>query len=208
MVVIELIREGTTSTGTIGTPGRPPVTSHAAIEAAAFVLFADVGFDQTTTDEIAAAAGIGRRTLFRYFPSKNDIPWGQFDRSLTFFRATLEGMPPDIPVWKAVHRGVVLFNTFDPAVIDQHRERMSLILRTPSLQAHSVLMYEQWRGVIADFVAQRYGLKSTHALPITVGHASLSLALSSYEQWLESPSERLEDILHSTFSLLREFLQP
>jgi len=54
--------------------GRPEATSHAAIEQAAFRLFGDSGFDATTLDAIAAEVGVGRRTLFRYYASKNDIP--------------------------------------------------------------------------------------------------------------------------------------
>jgi AcrR family transcriptional regulator len=70
--------------------GRPPATSHAEIEAAAFALFAQKGFDATTMEDIATAVGVGRRTLFRYFPSKNDIPWGQFDDSLEHLRIETE----------------------------------------------------------------------------------------------------------------------
>jgi TetR/AcrR family transcriptional regulator, regulator of mycofactocin system len=187
-------------------PGRPPATSHAAIEAAAFGLFAERGFDETTADDIAEAVGIGRRTLFRYFPSKFDIPWGEFDQSLAHFRDTLAAMPHDIPVWQAVHRGVVLFNTFDADAVAQHRARMALILQTPALQAHSVLMYEQWRSVIADYVAERYALRSTDLLPRTVGHASLALALSAYEQWLQSETASLEQLLAAAMASLRQFL--
>lgn len=186
--------------------GRPPATSHAQIEAAAFRLFAERGFEETTVDDIAEAVGVGRRTLFRYFPSKFDIPWGQFDQSLAHFRATLAAMPPELPLWESVHRGVVLFNTFDPEVIAQHRERMALILQTPSLQAHSVLMYEQWRRVIADYVAERRGLKSTDALPVTIGHVSLALAISSYEQWLRKPSSSLTGLLDDSLASLRTYL--
>jgi TetR/AcrR family transcriptional regulator, regulator of mycofactocin system len=186
--------------------GRPPATSHAAIESAAFALFAERGFDETTVEDIAAAVGIGRRTLFRYFPSKYDIPWGQFDASLSAFHRTLESMPDDLPVWDAVHRGVVEFNRFDPDAVDQHRQRMTLILRTPSLQAHSVLMYEQWRTVIADYVATRRGVPADSPLPRTVAQVSLALALSSYEQWLSDDSRSLEEILDGTISLLREYL--
>src|SRR6478752_5661725 len=70
-------------------PGRPEATSHAEIEQAAFRLFAERGFDGTTLGDIAAAVGVSRRTLFRYYPSKNDIPWGQFDRTLESFRRIL-----------------------------------------------------------------------------------------------------------------------
>lgn len=186
--------------------GRPPATSHAQIEAVAFRLFAERGFEETTVDDIADAVGVGRRTLFRYFPSKFDIPWGQFDESLAYFRATLTAMPSDLPLWESVHRGVVLFNSFDPEAIAQHRERIALILQTPSLQAHAVLMYEQWRTVIAEYVAERRGIESTDALPVTVGHVSLALAISSYEQWLRQPSSSLTGLLDHSLSSLRTYL--
>ncbi len=183
------------------------MTSHAVIEAAAFGLFADRGFDDTTVDEIAEAAGIGRRTLFRYFPSKYDIPWGQFDAHLVRFRATLDAMPEDLPLWRAVQRGVVAFNTLDARDEPQHRERMRLILGTPGLQAHSVLMYGRWRRVIMEFVAVRRGVAPDDPLPVTVGHVSLALALSAYERWLASPEAVLEVMLDDTMGLLREYLE-
>lgn len=186
--------------------GRPLATSHAAIESAALALFASGRFDECTTDEIAEAVGIGRRTLFRYFPSKYDIPWGQFGESLDFFRETLEAMPEEMPTWEAVQRSVVLFNTFDASVTRQHRTRMTLILRTPSLQAHSVLMYERWRSVIADFVAERHGLLPTDLLPRTVGHVSLALAISAYEQWLGQPRASLTGLLEQSMGSLRSYL--
>jgi mycofactocin system transcriptional regulator len=187
-------------------PGRPPVTSHAAIEAAAFRLFAERGFDETTVDEIAEAAGIGRRTLFRYFPSKYDIPWGQFDASLLAFRRMLEEMPASMPLWEAVHRGVVAFNTLAPENVEQHRQRMRLILGTPGLQAHSFLMYEHWRGVIVDFVAARCGVAADHPLPVTAGHVSLALALAAYDRWL-STDVALDVALDESMATLRSFLE-
>ena len=186
--------------------GRPPATSHAAIELAAFALFAHQGFDETTTDEIAEAAGIGRRTLFRYFASKNDIPWGQFDDSLDFFRDSLYSMPADLSVWQAVQRSVILFNSFDPSVMEQHRTRMRLILQTPSLQAHSVLMYERWRSVIAEYVAARTGQQSTDLTPRMAGHVSLALAISAYEQWLNNPDASLGELLEASLESLREYI--
>jgi TetR/AcrR family transcriptional regulator, regulator of mycofactocin system len=187
--------------------GRPPATSHAAIEEAAFLLFAEQGFDETTTDDIAEVAGIGRRTLFRYFPSKYDIPWGQFDDSLDYFRDTLAEVGDNLPTWRAVQRAVVLFNTFDAAILPQHHKRMNLILKTPSLQAHSVLMYERWREVIADYVAERTGSDSTGLLPRTAGHVSLALAMSAYEQWLLRPKADLTVLLDESMYQLHVYLR-
>ena len=92
--------------------GRPVATSHAQIEAVAFRLFAERGFDAVTMADIAAEVGVGRRTLFRYFESKNDIPWGQFDRTLDGFRAILAESPDDLPLADAVQRAVLSFNEY------------------------------------------------------------------------------------------------
>jgi TetR/AcrR family transcriptional regulator, regulator of mycofactocin system len=186
--------------------GRPEVTSHAAIEQAAFRLFAERGFGGTTMDAIAEAVGVGRRTLFRYYASKNDIPWGQFDLTLSGFRQILEGMPPDLDLREAVHRGVVAFNDFPADAQPPHRERMRLILETPALQAHSVLRYAQWRAVIAQYVAARLGLAPDDLVPAGVAQVSLAMALTAYEQWLDDDaSPPLPELLDDAMAALRSY---
>jgi len=187
-------------------PGRPGSTSHAAIERAAFRLFAERGFERTTLAAIADEVGVGRRTLFRYFASKNDIPWGRFDQSLDEFAHTLRSMPGELPLWEAVHRAVLRFNDFDADARPSHRERMLLILGTPALEAHSVLRYAQWRAVIARFVADRRGLDPDDLLPRLVGQVSLAVTLSSYGVWLQEPGRDLLGVLDESKSALRDLL--
>lgn len=196
----------TTRPSTRGTLGRPVATTHGEIEQAAFRLFAQRGFEGTTMAAIADAVGVGRRTLFRYYESKNDIPWGQFDRTLDNFRTILDESPGDLPLHEAVHRAVLRFNEFPDDAQPPHRERMRLILRTPALQAHSVLRYAQWRRVIAEYVAHRRGLTPDDLLPRTVGHVSLALALTAYEQWLEEPTSSLPTLLDQCMRQLRDYL--
>lgn len=188
--------------------GRPGATSHAEIEQAAFRLFARRGFDEVTMGDIAAEVGVGRRTLFRYFESKNDIPWGQFDRTLDGFRALLAAMPEDLPVHEAVQLGVQRFNEFPAGAQAEHRQRMRLILQTPTLQAHSALQYAAWRGVIAEYVADRLGLQPDDLLPRTVGHVALATAVSAYEAWLADEAADLADLLDESTQGLRDFLLP
>ncbi|MGB0101986.1 MAG: mycofactocin system transcriptional regulator [Nocardioides sp.] len=186
--------------------GRPVATSHAEIERVAFRLFAERGFDAVTMTDIAAEVGVGRRTLFRYFESKNDIPWGQFDRTLDGFRAILAEQPPDLSLHEAVHRGVVAFNDFPTEAEPSHRDRMRLILETPTLQAHSVLRYAAWRTVIAEYVAERCDADAGDLLPRTVGSVSLALAISAYEGWLADPGTDLANLLDEAMSGLRGYL--
>ncbi len=174
--------------------GRRRVTSREELEPIALRLFVSRGFEETSVDDIAAAAGVGRRTVFRYFPSKNDMVWGNFDRELDRLRAWFDGCPDEVPLMEAIRRGVIAFNDF-PADDQAHRRRMTLILGTPALQAHSTLRYAEWRAVVADFAARRLGLRREDLLPRLVGHTALAAAVAAYEQWLRDESGDLAELL-------------
>jgi len=183
-------------------------TSHAEIEQAAFELFSEHGFERTTLDAIAERVGVGRRTLFRYYQSKNDIPWGQFDQTLAGFRALLDSQPADLPLHDAVHRSVVEFNRFPGDASPSHRSRMRLILTTPELRAHSVHQYAEWRAAIAEYVARRAGQQPTDLMPRMVGQVSLALALTAYDVWLDDETADLLTVLDDGMRELKDYLRP
>src|SRR4051812_37167796 len=205
VVMRRILAQGATSVHSAGvaevsTPrvGRPPATSPDDIEREAMRLFTAQGFDATTVDEIAAAAGIGRRTFFRYFGSKNDVVWGRFDEGLAQLRATLDAAPADRPIVDVLREAIVAFNALPPAQVPVHRQRMALILGVDSLQAHSTLMYAEWRHVIAEFVAARTDASADDLLPRLAGHLLLGSAVSAYEQWLTDPRADLTALLDKT----------
>ena len=181
--------------GGTGHPGRRRATSRAELEQAAFALFAVRGFDATTVDEIAAAAGIGRRTFFRYFPSKNDIPWGSFENELERMRVRLKACPPEVPLTDAIRVALIDFNRVAPAQVPLHRRRMELILRVPTLLAHSTLRFTAWREVVAEFVAERTGRRQDDLAPQAIAHAVLGVAIAAYEHWLDDPDSDLGTLL-------------
>jgi mycofactocin system transcriptional regulator len=180
-----------------GIPGRRPVTSRGELEYVAFALFAEKGFEQTTVDDIAAAAGIGRRTFFRYFPSKNDVPWGDFERELGRMRDRLRACPPEVPLMDAIRLALVDFNRVDPGQIPWHRRRMALILRVPALLAHSTLRFAAWRDVVAEFAAERSGQRPDGLAPQAIAYAVLGVAIAAYEQWLDHTDADLSVLLDS-----------
>ena len=171
------------------------MTTHADLEQAAFALFAAHGFDATTVDEIAEAAGIGRRTFFRYFPSKNDVPWGAFEHELERMRVRLKACPPEVPLMDAIRLALIDFNRVAPAQVPLHRRRMELILRVPTLLAHSTLRFTAWREVIAEFVAERTGRRPDDLAPQAIAHAILGVAVAAYEHWLDDPGADLGTLL-------------
>ncbi|MGW4478880.1 mycofactocin system transcriptional regulator [Rhodococcus triatomae] len=185
-----------------GRIGRRPSTTPDRISDIAIALFAEQGFEETSVDQIAEAAGIARRTFFRYFPSKNAVPWGDFDNHLSDMREQLASLPADIPLAEGLTRALLEFNRFPPDVAPVHRQRMQVILNAPALQAYSMVMYTGWREVVAEYVAARTGASTTDHLPRTAGWMMLGTALAAYEQWLADESLELIDLLRSGSEIL------
>jgi len=188
--------------------GRQPSTSRAALSHIALQLFLERGFENTTVDDVASAAGIGRRTLFRYFPSKNDLPWGDFEAELTRMRAFLAATAPTVSLVDALAAAVAEFNRFPPQEIPYHRERMNLLLNVPALLAHSTLRYADWRAVVSDFAAIRLGVAADSIEPTAIGWVFLGASLAGYEQWLREDDSDLVELLESAFQLLRVVFSP
>lgn len=185
-----------------GRPGRRPATSHEEIARVGLQLFAERGFDAVSVDDIAAAAGVGRRTLFRYYPSKNDIAWGTFDNHLRDWERWIDTETKDLALMPAIRAAVLHFNSYDPDVLVGHRLRMSLILDSPALQAHATLRYERWRAVIARLAESRLGCDSGDFRPAVLAHLTLGAALASYEQWLRDPGSDLLALLNQALDVL------
>ncbi|WP_104174460.1 TetR family transcriptional regulator [Arthrobacter sp. Y81] len=59
--------------------GRPVTIDPDAVAAIALRLFAERGYEQTSMEDIARAAGIGRKSLYRYFSNKAELVWGGMD---------------------------------------------------------------------------------------------------------------------------------
>ncbi len=182
--------------------GRRRSTTPHHITDAAIGLFVARGFADVSVDDVAHAAGISRRTLFRYYASKNAILWGDFDTHLAHLQDLLDSVDPRVPLGEALRAALLAFNTFDESETVRHRQRMRVILQTAELQAYSMTMYAGWREVIAEFVARRSGAKTTDLLPQTVAWTMLGVALSAYEQWLGDESVPLPVALGNAFDVV------
>lgn len=181
--------------------GRPPSTTHEEIEAAALDLFVSRGFEATSVEDIANAVGVVRRTIFRYFPSKNDIVWGDFDRVIERLRGHLdegESLPPA----EALRRAAVLSNRYPAEQLPALRVRMTLITTAPALQAHSMLRYAAWRGAVAEWAARRLGAAPDDLLPEVVGHVALGASMAAFSRWVRNPGEDLEQCIDRSYRAL------
>ncbi|KIF70600.1 TetR family transcriptional regulator [Streptomyces sp. AcH 505] len=184
--------------------GRQPSTSVGELSHVALQLFVERGFAETTVDDIANASGIGRRTFFRYFRSKNDVPWGDFDDLVEQMREYLRATPQETPLLDALRSAIVEFNQFPAEEIEYHKRRMDLLLNVPSLVAHSTLRYASWRQVVAEYAARRLGVSEDDLRPQVIAWTFLAASLSAYEQWLRRDGSDLRELLWSAFDVLSE----
>jgi mycofactocin system transcriptional regulator len=182
--------------------GRRRSTTQDHITDVALDLFANYGFGSVSVDDVAQASGIARRTLFRYYSSKNAIPWGDFDAHLQHFRDLFAQVDDNEPISPALRSALLAFNTFDPSETERHRQRMRVILQTAELQAYSMTMYAGWRGVVADFVAARIGGKAGDLVAQSVAWLMLGVALSAYEHWLADEAVSLPQALGDAFDVV------
>ena len=165
-----------------------PLTTIEEIEQAALEIFAERGFDDPTVEEIAAAAGISRRTFFRYFPAKADIPWGNFEALLRNMDAWYASAPDDRPIFDVIAEGTLRFNRVHAEGKVAHRERMTLIMRTPALVANAALRHSEWSAVIARYAARRLDEPPDALAPQLVAH----IALGCVERRLQRVAPRRE----------------
>jgi len=112
-------------------------------------LFVEQGFDKTSVDEVAAAAGIARRTLFRYFPSKEAIFFAPQEARLEQFEALLQQAPTDAPPFVVIEEAMLeiarLYMNDRTHMLTQRRA----IEASQTLMAYDLQMDRTWEDVIA-----------------------------------------------------------
>jgi mycofactocin system transcriptional regulator len=163
--------------------GRPPGTSARELEVIALRLFTERGFHETTVDDIAAAAGVSRRTFFRYYDAKSDVLWNEFDTEVETIRKLLAGASADLPVLAAVREAVLAANHYRAEDVPELRMRMSLLSAVPDLAASAAIHYDAWERAISAYVGTRTGQPADSLYPLVVGRAVLAACRAAYERW-------------------------
>jgi AcrR family transcriptional regulator len=128
---------------------RKKAQTRAAIQEQALRLFLAQGYEATTVEAIAAAAGVSHMTFFRYFPTKEDVVLADdYDALLV---AAIRARPvAEAPLTKIRRALIPAFAAIYPIARDALLARTRLILTTPALRAR---LWEQ-QHVTEDLIAQ------------------------------------------------------
>jgi AcrR family transcriptional regulator len=121
-------------------------------------LFLEQGFDDTTMEQIAQEAGISRRSLFRYFGTKEDIVLGYLVESGFVVKDALEARPVSEGPWEAL-RAALESLTFVPGYSPEKNLAVSKMLyETPSLRAGHLEKQLRWQELLVPNIQVRLGM--------------------------------------------------
>lgn len=188
--------------------GRPRGTTKRQLELIAMRLFSEQGFDETTVEQIAAAAGISGRTFFRYFPSKAEVLWYQFDDEVDALRADFATVPDDLPLMTAVRQVVLNANRYRAEDVPELRTRMQLVATVPALAATAGAHYDAWERAVSAFAASRLGQPADGLIPLAVGRTTLAAARAAFDAWLARADADLTTYLDQALTALEHGFAP
>ncbi len=166
---------------------RQRVAAREEIASVARELVLAQGFGATTVDQIAAAAGISRRSFFHRFPSKEDVVLGDLDALGAGLLRVLEGRPRAEDAWTALREAL---GTLRGEQSDSDLLAMAEIYAaTPSLRARHLEKHLRWHALLAPEVERRLGVPPVEGgdpRAIAVVAAALSCLDVAVEAWRRS----------------------
>lgn len=158
-------------------------------------LFVERGYESTTIEHIAEAVGMSRRTLYRYFSTREDVVLGKLDLVAHDMLAELRSRPADEPVWTSLRhsfdRVVVHLDSSEKASFAEPMQR--IIFGTPGLLASYLEKLERTQGAAELIVRERAQAAGAawapdDPTPRAVVAAALGCLLAAQHAWLAGGS--------------------
>jgi AcrR family transcriptional regulator len=173
-----------------------------AIYDAAIDLFAEKGFDETTVEEVAQAAGVSRRSFFRYFASKDDLLAQNVVHFGSILSATITACPPALTPLETV-RETVLAVVKQTAAHPHTRQIIEISQRSASArQAHHSRMMEVEDTVAAAFAGRLRSASKDDLKPRVLASLTLSIMNVAIISWFRNDYQDLSTAARQVFSNL------
>lgn len=181
-----------------------------ALVSAALDLFLAKGYEETTVDEIAERAGVGRRTFFRYFPSKDDVVFPDHDERLAMVGAFLDSADPaaqPIALVCEAARLVLRMYVEDPAFAVR---RYQLTRSVAPLRDREIATVSRYQHEFSAYLRRRLASAPDGALRAEVAAAAVVAAHNHVlRHWLKDGARSdVELNLDQAFQFVRHALDP
>ncbi|PYY49644.1 TetR/AcrR family transcriptional regulator [Curtobacterium sp. MCBD17_023] len=173
--------------------GRPRTIDPDRVSLVALRLFDERGYDLVSMDEVAAAAGVSRRSLFRLFPTKASLVWGGLDEFAERLTAALDARPADEPARAGLRAAYRAAATFPDAVVETTRHRLRVIRANPTLAREAPRFPGGTEEHLVRFVAEHDGFRADGLAPAVTAAVVIGAATAALRWWAEQDDGRPED---------------
>jgi AcrR family transcriptional regulator len=173
--------------------------TRAEVAEVAFDLFAERGFDVTTADEVAEAAGISRASFFRLFSSKEEAVFVALEATGAVIAAALAERPAREDHWTALRSAfTVAIDQYlgDP---EQALARARLAQQNPALRARLIDLQNSWGRDIRGPLAARMGEPADSLAVEAVERAALAAFDVAATRWGDSGGGDLIALIDGSF---------
>ncbi|WP_182047548.1 TetR/AcrR family transcriptional regulator [Curtobacterium sp. ME26] len=182
--------------------GRPRTIDPDAVSLVALRLFNEQGFDTVSMDDVAIAAEVSRRSLFRLFPSKAALVWAGIDEFATRFTAALDARPASETSDAALRAAYRIAATFPDAAVEVTRRRFRVIAANPTLEHIGDPTIARLASRIVEFVADRDGAQITSLGVAVRARILASAASAALAWWAQHGTGRPEDAVDAALKLV------
>jgi AcrR family transcriptional regulator len=167
---------------------RKKAATKQSIQDHALRLFVKKGYDATTVEEIATAAGVSHMTFFRYFPRKEEVV--EYDECDPMLEELVAARPPDEPPLTALHAAIRIglqqsLRTDRDALLVRTR----LVLSNPTLRSRNVLAQDTTRDLFARALARRAGRSAPDLAAMVQASAALGAVGVAMTAWAEGDDD-------------------
>lgn len=179
------------------------------LASAAWVLFARKGYEDTTVTEIAEAAGVSRRTFFRYYSSKEDVLTETSDDFAEAMLAAMEQRPASEPPLVAIRNAMIPVLEEQLANVERSRAIIRLLRESPTLRRamldRHARMEERLGVQLADRLGTDLAADSTPTLAAFLARAMIDTA---FNVWYDHERDDVAALVDELFAKLPGLARP
>ena len=180
---------------------RKKAETRRTIQERALGLFVTKGYEATTVEEIATAAGVSHMTFFRYFPRKEDVV--ESDDYDPMLEELIAARPAAEAPLAAIHAGVRAgLEAVLPADRDALLARTRLVLGTPALRSRNWIAQDTTRDLFARALARRSGDTEPDFVATVQAAAALGALGAALTAWARVDDGDLITLVDEAFAAL------
>ena len=168
---------------------------------AAFALYGERGFDQTTVAEIARRAGLTERTFFRHFADKREVLFAGADALRELLVSTVADAPESAAPIDAAAAGIEAVGAFIQEGGNLAHQRQAIIAASTELQERELIKLASLATALGEALRQRGVEEPTAGLTAEAGIAVFKVA---FGRWVgETDQHDLPRLIRESLDELR-----